>query len=242
MIKQCILSVRSFLFYVGYVALTVWFTLTAFLFLLFASYRVKYFYLNRWNYSVVWWLKFTCGVKYEVEGLENLDYQRMPYVFLAKHQSQWETFFLPTVISPLAPILKKELLEIPGFGLGLKMVNPIAIDRSNPKEALKIISKEGRDRLYRKISVLIFPEGTRKDYGSVGKYARGGASLAIGAKVPVILIAHNAGKYWPAHQFIKHPGTVKIAFSEVIETEGKTSREITALAEQWIEGKIASFD
>jgi 1-acyl-sn-glycerol-3-phosphate acyltransferase len=237
-----ILALRSFLFYIGYISLTIWFTLTAVFFLLFAPYKVKYFYLTRWNYSVVWWLRLTCGVKFEVQGLDNIKKENRPLLLLAKHQSQWETFFIPTVLSPLAPILKQELLKIPGFGWGLKMVNPIAIDRSNPKEALKTINREGRDRLHRKISVIIFPEGTRTNYGEVGNYARGGANLAIAAKVPVVFVAHNAGKYWPAHRFIKYPGTIRIAFSEIIDTSSANSRDITARAQEWIEGKIASFE
>ena len=56
---------------------------------------------------------------------------------MSKHQSQWETFFLQVLRPPIATVLKKELLRVPFFGWGLALLEPIAIDRGNPKQALR---------------------------------------------------------------------------------------------------------
>ena len=91
------------------------------------------------------------------------------------------------------------------------------------------------------ISVLVFPEGTRHSDSKPKKYARGGAGLATAANVPMIMLAHNAAQCWPTNSFIKHPGTIQLKISEPVDTQGKTSRELTELAQAWIEEKVADI-
>ncbi len=240
MIRTCWLSIRSAVFYLGYSLLTAWFGFTAILFMSWLPYSVRRHYLVRWNHAVVWWLRWCCGVRYQVSGQQNLP--KAPYVVLSKHQSQWETFFLQTQCSPLSTILKKELLSIPGFGWGLRLMNPIAINRGSPRAALKQMMTQGAERLREGISVLVFPEGTRTSTQQSGKYARGGANLATGSSVPVVFVAHNAGHCWPPHQFIKYPGVIKVEFSQALNTTDRSSREITGMAKEWIESKIVEFE
>lgn len=230
------LALRSLLFYIGYTLLTTWFSLSAVIFLSFAPYMWSYRYLMLWNRSVLGWLRLSCGVRYRVVGRDNLP--SSPCVILSKHQSQWETFFLQILLLPVVPVLKRELLSIPGFGWAIRQIHPIAIDRGNPKQALQQINSQGLDRLANGCSVYLFPEGTRIPYGEKGKYARGGARLAIDAGVPLVPVAHNAGKYWPARQFIKYPGTISVVIGEPIDCSGRDSRSVTAEVEAWIEGQL----
>jgi 1-acyl-sn-glycerol-3-phosphate acyltransferase len=231
------LALRSIVFYSGYGLLTLWFGGSAMLICWMMPRQWRHNYVNTWNRLVVGWLRICCGVKYEVIGAEHIPHQ--PLVVLAKHQSQWETFYLQLLFTPMSTILKKELLKVPGFGWGLRQLNPIAIDRSNPKEALRQIQQQGLQRLKEGLSVLVFPEGTRMTPGESGKYARGGANLATSANVPVVFVAHNAGDYWPARGFLKFPGRITVVISDVIDTAGKTSREITDMAQQWIEDQVS---
>jgi 1-acyl-sn-glycerol-3-phosphate acyltransferase len=160
-------------------------------------------------------------------------------VVLAKHQSQWETFYFLLLFMPVSIILKRELLNIPGFGWGLRLLKPIPIDRSNPKQALKQILSEGKKRINDdRLPLLIFPEGTRIPVGKAGKYARSGASIAIETGAPLLLVSHNAGFFWPADRFRKYPGTVDVIISEPIDPTGKTANELTAMAQEWIESHI----
>lgn len=240
MLNSFFLSFRSVIFYIGYTALTIWFGITALTIMRYFSYPRRRPYILLWNRGVIRWLRWSCGIKHQLVGLENLPDE--PCVVLSKHQSQWETYFLLNLCDPLSTILKKELLDIPGFGWGLRLMRPIAIDRGNPREALKQMMELGKQRLSEGNSVLVFPEGTRTDPGSRTSYARGGANLAIKAGAPVVFIAHNTGRFWPARKFLKFPGVIQIEISKPISVEGKTSREITALAEEWIENKVAEMD
>jgi 1-acyl-sn-glycerol-3-phosphate acyltransferase len=230
-----LLAIRSALFYLGYSLLTVFFSLTGILFFSRASLLKRELYLGNWNFSVMWWLRVTCGVRVEIIGEDNLP--AGPCVILAKHQSQWETFYLQVMKRPVVTVLKKELLKVPFFGWGLALMEPIGIDRGDPKKALRYIQEEGVRRLQKGQSVIIFPEGTRTPPGQVGTYARSGAELAIRAQVPIVPIAHNAGHCWPAKKFLKYPGTIRMVIGAPIDTAGGTSRELTEQVKAWIEGE-----
>jgi len=229
-------ALRSVIFYIGYALWTVWFGLTTPLFVKPLGYRACVRYINWWNNGVIVWLRLVCGVRYRVEGMENVPAK--PFVVVAKHQSQWETFYLQLPFAPVCTILKKELIEMPVFGWGLATVRPIAIDRSAKREALKQIVDDGCVRLADGISVLIFPEGTRTDIGKVGRYARGGADLAVKGHVPLLPVAHNAGECWPGKRFIKYPGLVTVVIGQPISPDGSDSKALMNRAQTWIEAEV----
>jgi 1-acyl-sn-glycerol-3-phosphate acyltransferase len=229
-------GLRSALFYIAYASITVWFGITAGLFVRWLGYRACVAYINTWNFLVIWLLRMICGVRYQVEGRENIPAR--PFVVIAKHQSEWETFFLQLPFAPVCTILKKELIEMPVFGWGLATVQPIAIDRKAPREALKQIVQDGYDRLRNGICVLVFPEGTRIDPGQSGRYARGGADLAKKANVPLLPVAHNAGECWPGKRFLKYPGMITVVIGSPIDSGTAESRTLMDQAEKWIETEV----
>lgn len=236
--KYLIMVLRSLVFYLVFASFCFAFCLTAVFFIWFLPFNTQFSYLANWNRVTIFLAKHLAGIDYKVTGLENIP-KDGTFVILAKHQSQWETYFLLLLFYPVSMILKKELLKIPGFGWGLRMLKTIPIDRSNPKQALKQIQTIGLARLKDdKLPVLIFPEGTRIAWGAKGKYARSGAALAIAADVPVILISHNAGYFWPADTFLKKTGTIDVVISKPIYPAGKSSLDLTNEAQAWIEGNI----
>jgi 1-acyl-sn-glycerol-3-phosphate acyltransferase len=234
------LGLRASLFYFGYFVLIFWFSITGPLLFSFFPYRIRSQYILGWNRCTIIWARCTCGLRVNIVGKENLP--NSPYVALAKHQSQWETYFLQYFLAPVSIVLKRELIRLPFFGWGLRLSDPIAIDRSSPKRALKMILEQGENRISRNISVLIFPEGTRINPGNVGKYARGGANIAISSNVPVVPIALNAGEFWPSNKFIKYPGTITVVIGKPIPTTDTNSRELTEQVKGWIEGQVAVLE
>lgn len=186
-------------------------------------------------------LKWLCHVDYQVIGLENVPKDRVGVV-LSKHQSAWETFFLPTVFHAPAVILKRELYLVPFFGWALAASDPIAINRNNRTSAMQQVIKKGAPRLAAGRWIIVFPEGTRTPYGKVGHYKLGGARLAVETGYPVIPVAHNAGKYWPKKSFLKYPGTVRVVIGPMIETKNRTPEEVMAEVQAWIEGQIQRMD
>ena len=194
-------------------------------------FRQRYrFVVQAWCNCAVWLAKVIVGIRYEVRGVENIP--ERPCVILANHQSTWETFFLSAYFEPLSQVVKRELLRVPFFGWGMALLKPIAIDRSNPKAALKQLAKQGDERIKQGAWVLIFPEGTRIPPGQIGKFSRGGAALAVNAGLPVLPIAHNAGEFWPKQGWAKYPGTIQVVIGPVMHAEGEGPRAIAELNER----------
>ncbi len=192
-----------------------------------------------WCNLVIALARWICGVRYEVTGIEYFNKGDGPFVILSKHQSTWETLYLQMLCFPATTILKKQLLNIPFFGWGLRGLRPIAIDRDNPRDALRQVKAGGEQALQDGLNIILFPEGTRMPMGERGKYARSGAEIAITTGSKIIPVAMNAGLFWPNKAFLKHPGTIKLVIGEPIESEGLNSRELTTQVEEWIEAQMA---
>ncbi len=223
-------AVRALAFYSVYVlTVALWGTLV-----LLVGWALPYrwrfaFGVGVWSRFALLWLRITCGVTGRLSGAENIP--KRPCIVFSRHESSWETLFLQSVFKPQATLIKRELLRIPLFGWSYAMMRPIAIDRSSPRSALKKLISQGRRRLAEGIWVLLFPEGTRAQPGEQRAFQAGGAALAAATGAPVVVVAHNAGTFWPAHRLRKHPGVIEMRIAPPIATEGKSSKEINREAQ-----------
>ena len=192
--------------------------------------RLKFFSL--WPKFANWFLYVTCNIKLTVVGEEHIPTQ--PCVIVSNDQGQWETFSMQYLFHPLCTLLKRELLYIPLWGWAMSLLRPIAINRNKPKQAILQTLDEGSKRLQEGLFVLLFPEGTRVEAGKVGNYARSSFELAKRNNVKVLPICHNSGDCWPAHKFIKRPGTIKLFIGEPIEVldSRKSAEEVRAWTEK----------
>ena len=233
-----IIVIRSFVFLFGQVITAILYTPVAILvYPLNPITRSKI--IGYWAHFIIWWLKLTCGLSHSIEGGENIPDQ--PCIILSKHQSAWETIAFQTIFPPQAWVLKRELLWIPFFGWGLAMTQPIAIDRGEGLKALDSVIKQGMDRLQQGRFVVIFPEGTRMAPGERGRYNPGGAMLAVKAQTAVLPVAHNAGKFWPRHGFIKNPGVIKVVIGPLISVADKRPKQVNEESKRWIENAVAKI-
>lgn len=222
---------RSFIFYVCMLGSAAVLGPLGMLFVL-TPFHIRYQVLTRWARFNLWCLEKLCGLKYEVEGRENIP--KGAGIIFCKHQSAWETLALQQFFPPQTWLLKRELLWLPFFGWGLAMLGAIGIDRSSGSDALIKLIKHGRDRLDRGIWLVIFPEGTRVSPGEYKRFHKGGALLAAKTGYPVLPVAHNAGTYWPKNTIVKSPGTIKVSIGPAIPSAELKASEINKRAENWI--------
>lgn len=201
-------------------------------------YMLRYRLINLYATSMVLALRVLCGVRYQVEGQENI---RHPAIIFCKHQSTWETYMLQVVFPPISFIFKSELLWVPFFGWGLAAMKPISIDRGSGKKAVKQLVRGGIRRLEENLSVVVFPEGTRTLPTGPGRYRIGGAILAAKSSYPVIPVAHNAGECWRRKGFVKKPGLITVRIGPAIDTQGKSAETILAQAQEWIEAQMPAI-
>jgi 1-acyl-sn-glycerol-3-phosphate acyltransferase len=213
----------------------------AILFSLFwAPFPIRYKLGKFWCQLMLWIMKITVGLKYEVEGLENVNPQQATIIF-SNHQSAWETLALRYILPMQSAVIKKELLYLPLWGWSLLLLKSIVIDRSNARGALKSLIADGTRYLNEGMWILIFPEGTRAGAREVLPFNIGGAMLAQKSGFPVIPVVHNAGDFWTRYSFFKYPGTIKVKIGAPIEINGRKAADINAEVEAWIKTELAKL-
>jgi len=140
-------AIRSFLFVLFLTVTVIPWGLAVVLISIFARGNVVYWTCVGWLRVATWGAKAICGVRYRVQGLENLPSaadSTSAVVLLAKHQSTWETFALPSLMShPMAYVFKRELLYVPFFGWAMARMDMIHIDRSRRSLAWAKVAAQG---------------------------------------------------------------------------------------------------
>ena len=225
------LYLRSLLFFIFMVITAIIFALLGGLTWPF-SFATRYRLISQWARLNIKWLKFSCNLSYEVEGLENLPSETA--IVLCKHASTWDSLALQAILPPQTWVLKRELLRVPFFGWGLALLKPVAIDRASGRQALKQLVELGKICLDEGRWLIIFPEGTRMAPGTMRKFGYGGALLAEKSGHPVVPVAHNAGHFWPRHGFLKKPGVIRVKIGPVIDSKTLKAAQINEQAEQWM--------
>jgi len=172
-------------------------------------------------------LRVICGVKVEIRGREHMP--TGPALIAAKHQGMFDTIGPFSFLHDACFVLKKELLVIPFYGWYSIKGGMIAVDREGHASALKKLVKDTRERLSEDRQVIIFPEGTRKDPGAEPDYKPGVAALYRDLDLPCTPLATNSGVHWPAHGFLRQPGTIVFQFLEPLPAglkRGEFMREL----------------
>jgi 1-acyl-sn-glycerol-3-phosphate acyltransferase len=230
---------RSFLGSIAFAVFETVFTI------LFVFYALCFFWMDPvkryqrimlgWPRGMLWGARVFCGIRHEVIGKENIPDASEPHIVLSKHSSTWDV--CATAIEmprPLCYVAKRELMWIPIFGWGFKLIKPISINRKAGSKSLHMMRDQGEQRLKEGFWIIIFPEGTRVPFGKRMPFKTGGAALATLLKVPVVPVAHNAGWFWPKGTFGKRAGTVTMSIGKPISPEGKTSKELMNEVEAWV--------
>jgi 1-acyl-sn-glycerol-3-phosphate acyltransferase len=166
------------------------------------------------------WILKACGIAVEVEGLEKID-RKGSYVLISNHLSNFDIFVILAAL-PLTIrfVAKKELLRVPIFGQALALSNHIVIDRSNPEQAIARINTRVAERTTGSFCILFFAEGTRSPDGKVHPFKKGGVTLAIRTRLPIVPMSiSGTRKFLPKGHAIIHPrGRVKIVLDVPLET------------------------
>jgi 1-acyl-sn-glycerol-3-phosphate acyltransferase len=238
-------ALRSTLF-IAWMAITVVpYALAVLLSSIFIRGDALYWICVAWLRVVVRGAQLICGVGHRVHGMEHLpSADRLAPVILApKHQSAWETFALPTLMShPLAYVFKRELLYIPFFGWAIGRLDMIHIDRSKRNQAWAKVAAQGKAVLARGHWVIMFPEGTRTPRGSKGSYKSGATRLAIATDTPVVPIAVSSARCWPRKSLLLRPGVIDISIGKPIAPVGREPDELMREIESWIEAEMRRLD
>lgn len=130
--------------------------------------------------SYIFGLKIIYKIPKEIKNYE-------PKVYISNHQNNYDMITISNVLQKnTVTIGKKNLIFIPLFGQLYWLSGNILIDRKNLKKAYSSISKIIENIKKKKISIWIFPEGTRSKKKGLLPFKNGAFHIAIAAGVPII--------------------------------------------------------
>ena len=169
---------------------------------------------------------FLSGIKLKITGLDNFDHNGT-YVYVANHASQYDIVTMQkSVPNRMAIIFKRELTKIPLFGWQLTLGPYIMIDRKNIESALNSIEIAKRMMKEKRVSILVFAEGTRSLTGEVQPFKRGAFRMASSVGYPIIPVSiSGSNKIMPKGTFKLKPGEIHVHYGSPISTEGISSRQ-----------------
>ena len=178
-------------------------------------------------------VRVCAGIKVDIKGLEHLDKSKS-YIFMSNHQSHLDAVaWTPNLPFRIRFFAKKELTYVPIFGQAIYMSRHIIIDRKNIESAKKSIEKAKELIRKYKLSVLVFPEGTRSTTGKLGEFKKGGFVLALETGIPIVPIAvQGSFELLPPHSLKIKPGLIHLNVGEPISMSGFTMDTKEALIEK----------
>ncbi|DAD49753.1 TPA_asm: hypothetical protein HUJ06_032061 [Nelumbo nucifera] len=108
-------------------------------------------------------LMWILGNPIKIEGAE---FSKTKAIYISNHASPIDIFLIMWLTpTGTVGIAKKEIIWYPLFGQLYVLANHLRIDRSNPTSAIESIKEAARAIVKNKLSLIIFPEGTRSRTG-----------------------------------------------------------------------------
>lgn len=169
---------------------------------------------------------FLSGIKLKITGLENFD-PNGTYVYVSNHASQYDIVTMQkSVPNRMAIIFKRELAKIPLFGWQLVMGPYIMIDRKKMRNALNSIETAKKTMKEKKVSILVFAEGTRSLTGEIQPFKRGAFKMVSGVGYPIIPVSiSGSDKIMPKGTIKLKSGEIHVHYGSPISTEGISTRQ-----------------
>jgi 1-acyl-sn-glycerol-3-phosphate acyltransferase len=168
---------------------------------------------------------------FEIEG-KGPDNPRLPYIAVSNHESYADIFLISHFPWEMKWLSKDTMFKIPFMGWMMRMAGDISIQRGK-RESVVSAMKGCRDRLKKKVSVMIFPEGTRARSDELLPFKDGAFKLAIEAKAPILPIAVAGTRHCMAKgSFAFRHAHAKARVLAPIPTAGLTMADLPMLRDK----------
>jgi 1-acyl-sn-glycerol-3-phosphate acyltransferase len=175
---------------------------------------------------------FLSGIRYRVEGGENIQRDRAA-VYAVNHTSNVEPPILFDALHELFPRLrvlyKAELRALPILTRAFDLAGFVPLQRGNPDQSLPAIDGAAA-ALRAGNSFLIFPEGTRSRTGALLPFKKGGFIMALKAQAPIVPVAiSGARSAMRKGSPIINPVLVQVRFGTPVDTAARAHEDRDAL-------------
>jgi len=140
-------------------------------------------------YYTLDWVTRLLGYSVRLTGGDKLP--REPFLLVSNHRSGFD----PIVTIPalknrhyLTFVAKPEVLRIPVIGTVMRNASFLSIDRENPRRAVETIRRAASYITERRLSIGIYPEGTRNREDGLLPFHNGVFKVAKQAKCPIAVV------------------------------------------------------
>jgi 1-acyl-sn-glycerol-3-phosphate acyltransferase len=216
---------------VGVLAL-LWLPLLTVIFLVTAPFDPGRYVAGRWfRRAAVAIVKVIPLWDFRIEG-KLIDDPRRPYVAVSNHESYADIFLISHLPWEMKWLSKVEIFRIPVMGWMMKMAGDIEVHRGDRGSRARAMD-DVRDRLEKRVSVMIMPEGTRSPTHELLPFRDGAFRIAVKAGVPILPLAVAGTRGAMARgsfRFERARAVVRVL--EPVETAGLTQADVPALRDR----------
>ncbi len=165
-----------------------------------------------------------------------------PVVYICNHQNSYDIFTVSGAVQPgTVSVGKKSLKWIPFFGQMYWLTGNILIDRKNKNKAMGTIDTTAQKIREKKLSVWLFPEGTRSYGRGVLPFKTGAFRTAAKAEVPIMPVcASNTHKTIDLNRWDN--GKMIIEFLAPITLSGEDKEKIRTVTNQTRSAMLAKIE
>lgn len=169
-------------------------------------------------------------IRLKVSGVEKLPEGR--FLLVSNHRSNFDPILTWFVLRKrdIAFVSKRENFDVPIFGRFIRRCCFMAIDRENPRNAIRTIDQAAVLIREDKVSVGIYPEGTRSKECVLLPFHPGVFKIAQKANVPVVVMTVNGTE--KIHRNVPfHRTVINLDILKVIPAEKVTSERTALISE-----------
>jgi 1-acyl-sn-glycerol-3-phosphate acyltransferase len=154
---------------------------------------------------------------------------RRPFVVVSNHESFADILLISHLPWEMKWLSKAELFRIPIMGWMMWLVGDIPVKRGFGPSAVEAL-EHCRRALSQRVSVMIFPEGTRSRSTELLPFKDGAFRLAIEAGVPILPLAVSGTRTaLPKHSWRFGRSVAEVRVLEPVETAGLSLADVPAL-------------
>ncbi len=171
-------------------------------------------------------------IRVHVTGLEQLPKETTKFLIVSNHRSKFDPIVTWQVMKQWKPafVSKKENFQIPIFGRMIRKCCFMAIDRENPRNAIKTIEKAAALLDKGEVSIGIYPEGTRSKSRELLPFHNGVFKIAKKAKAPIVVMTIEGTEKISGNYPFRH-SDVYVRVLEVLPEESVTKQRTDELGE-----------
>jgi 1-acyl-sn-glycerol-3-phosphate acyltransferase len=157
---------------------------------------------------------------------------RRPYVAVSNHESYADIFLISHLPWEMKWMSKETMFRIPCMGWMMRMAGDIRVVRGERSSAIEALAA-ARDRIGKRVSVMIFPEGTRSRGGGLLPFKDGAFRVAIETGAPILpLVVAGTRRAMAKGSFRFQRAHARVKVLDPIETTGLTIDDVGTLRDR----------